>query len=52
MSISPSRIQTRFLIFPFDPAHTGNAIITPYTDMICTHHKISKSELFIGPFLR
>ena len=36
---------------PLDPAHAGNAVITSDTDVICTHHKISKSELFIGPFL-
>ncbi len=39
------------LDLPLDPAHAGNAVIAPDTDMICTHHKICKSELFISPFL-
>lgn len=32
-------------------AHAGDPVITSNTDMICTHHKIGKCELFIGPFL-
>jgi len=34
-----------------DSAHAGNPVIAPHPDMVCTHHKICKSELFIGPFL-
>ena len=34
-----------------DPTHAGHSVITSDTDVIRTHHKISKSELFIGPFL-
>ena len=39
-----------FLDLTLDPAHAGDTIITPHTDMVCPHHKVCKSELFIGPF--
>ena len=34
-----------------NPAHAGDAIVTPYPDMVCPHHKVSECELFTGPFL-
>ena len=33
-----------------DPAHPGNPVIASHPDMICPHHQIGKSELFICPF--
>jgi hypothetical protein len=35
---------------PFDPAHAGNPVIAADADMVCPHHQVCKSELFIGPF--
>ena len=34
-----------------DPAHAGDPVIAADADMVCPHHQICKSELFIGPFL-
>jgi hypothetical protein len=34
-----------------DPAHAGDAIVTPYPDMVCSHHEVSECELLTGPFL-
>lgn len=39
-----------FFDLAFDPSHPGNTIVTPHPDMICPHHEIGKSELFICPF--
>jgi len=36
--------------FALDPAHPGNSIIASHPDMICSHHEICKSKLFICPF--
>jgi hypothetical protein len=33
-----------------DPAHPGNPVIASHPDMICPHHEICKSKLFICPF--
>jgi hypothetical protein len=34
-----------------DPPHASNAIETPDTDMVCTHHQFSAPELLTVPFL-
>jgi len=34
-----------------DPAHAGDTIVTPDTDMVCPHHEVSECELLTGPFL-
>jgi hypothetical protein len=39
-----------FFDLALDPPHTGNAVITPHPDMICPHHEVCKSKLFIRPF--
>jgi len=39
------------LDLPLDPAHAGNAIVTPDPDMVCPHHEVCECELFVGPLL-
>lgn len=34
-----------------DPAHAGNAVKTPDTDMVCAHHQLGAPELFTNAFL-
>ena len=34
-----------------DPAHAGDAIVTPDPYMVCPHHEVSECELLTGPFL-
>ena len=52
--------DNEYIAFPYpgtlfdlslNSAHAGDSVITSDTDMVCTHHKIGKGELFIGPFL-
>ncbi len=34
-----------------NPAHAGDAVVTPDPDMVCPHHEVSECELFTSPFL-
>jgi hypothetical protein len=41
-----------FFDLTLDSPHPGYSVVTPHPDMICPHHEIRKSKLFVRPFFR